>query len=126
MKLTAYALLLTLAVPLAARADAVVVADSGTHDCAKDPVASFTGASANVKFVGTCDKIEINGSDGTFTIEAVKKLLVNGSTNKVEVGAADKISVVGAANVVTYKKGLSSAKPKVSAVGAGNKVSRAQ
>jgi uncharacterized protein (DUF2345 family) len=108
---------------LAARADAVV-GDSAVHDCTKEPAALIDGAGANVKFVGTCEKIEINSSSGTFTIEAAKKVLVNGAGNKVDIGGADKIVVTGAGNTVTYKKGLSTAKPKVTSVGAGNKVSR--
>ena len=125
MKLTSFLMVGALSsFSLAARADAVV-GGSDVHDCAKEPTALIDGAGATVKFVGTCDKIEINSSSGTFTVEAVKKIVVNGAGNKVEIGAADKIAVTGAGNTVTYKKGLSGAKPKVSSVGAGNKVGRA-
>jgi len=97
---------------------------AGLHDCAKEPTATLDGAGMTVKFIGVCDKIAINGSGGTITIESVKHVAIAGSGNTVDIGATDKIAVVGAGNKVTYKKGLSGAKPKVAVMGADNKVSK--
>ena len=56
------------------------------------------------------------------TIEAVKELAITGSSNTIDIGSADRISAVGAHNKVTFKKGLSGPKPKVSSVGTNNKI----
>lgn len=111
---------LFLAAPAVARAEP----EAGTFDCAKEPAPVLNGSGGTAKFIGTCDKIVINGSGYTVAVESAKHVAVNGSSNTVEIGSADKISVVGSGNTVSYKKGLSSAKPKVSSVGAGNKVAK--
>lgn len=97
---------------------------AGAQDCAKSPTAVINSGEGTYKFVGVCTKIVVNGGDNTAVIESVKELVVNGSTNTVEVGSADKISVLGSDNKVTYKKGLSGAKPKVASIGENNKVSQ--
>ena len=73
---------------------------------------------------GTCAKIAINGSNNQVTIENAKKLAVNGSGNTVDIVAADKIALTGSNNKIAYKKGLTGAKPKISTLGSGNKVTK--
>jgi hypothetical protein len=126
MKQTLVILLSTLclAAPVVARADKAAEPQAGSFDCAKEPAPVLNGSGGTAKFVGTCDKIVINGSAYTVAIESAKHVAVNGSSNTVEIGSADKISVVGSGNTVSYKQGLSGAKAKVSSVGAGNKVSK--
>ncbi|MDX2092325.1 MAG: DUF3060 domain-containing protein [Kofleriaceae bacterium] len=97
-----------------------------THDCAAEPEVSINTGDATVVVKGTCAKISINGGSNKVTLDGAKTLSVNGSTNRVIVVAADKISVTGSDNQVTYKKGLSAAKPKVSAMGSGNQVTQAK
>jgi uncharacterized Zn ribbon protein len=76
------------------------------------------------KFVGPCTKIVINGGDNTLVIESIKDLVVNGSTNSITVGSADRIRVMGAENKVSYRKGISGPKPKVSSIGENNTVTQ--
>jgi len=98
---------------------------SATHDCNKDPVVSINASGGTFTLTGTCDKVGINGSSNTVTIESVKKLGVNGASNKADVGAAEKIGVAGSSNTITYKTGLGGkGKPKVGSVGVGNKVTQ--
>ncbi|MCX5741330.1 MAG: DUF3060 domain-containing protein [Proteobacteria bacterium] len=56
------------------------------------------------------------------TIAAVDRLAVNGSSNHVDVDAANKIAVTGSSNTVTYKKGISDAKPKTTSLGVENTI----
>jgi hypothetical protein len=99
-------------------------AESGTTtvDCAKSPSYSIPNGEGTYTFTGTCDKISVAGGENTLSIEAVKELAVAGAENTIAVTAAEKISVVGADNKITYKKGISGAKPVVKIVGTGNKV----
>lgn len=96
----------------------------GAQDCASAPTAVINDSDGTYKFVGPCTKIVVNGSDNTVAIESVEKISVAGSTNTVTIGSADKISVLGSENKVSYRKGISAAKPKVSSLGSGNKVSQ--
>jgi len=96
---------------------------SGAIDCKKSPTYRVdTNGSLSLKFVGTCDSIEVTTGENNLQIENVKKLVLNGGNNNVNVGGVDAIVTNGAQNQVTYKKGLSGAKPKVSGAGASNTV----
>jgi hypothetical protein len=94
------------------------------HDCTKEPEVSVNTGSATATFHGACEKIAINGSSSTITIDSVKKLAVTGSGNTITVDAADKIALTGSGNTVTYKKGVTAKKPKVSKLGRGNTVTQ--
>lgn len=94
------------------------------HDCAAEPEVALNTGDATVVVKGTCAKISINGGGNKVTLEGAKQISINGSTNVVNLVAADKITVTGSDNQVTFKKGISAAKPKVTATGAGNKVSQ--
>ena len=89
-------------------------------DCAKQPAHTFNNGDLRLTFVGTCDRIVVNGGENHLTIESVKSLALNGGDNVVDVGGVDRISMNGADNKVTYKKGLSTAKPRISSIGENN------
>lgn len=50
--------------------------------------------------------------------------MINGSNNTASIGSADKISVMGSDNKISYKKGLSGAKPRVGSLGENNQVTQ--
>lgn len=97
---------------------------AGAHDCAKSPTATIDEGDGKYKFVGPCTRIVVDGGENTVVVESVKELVINGSTNTVTVGSADKIIVSGGANKVSYRKGISGAKPKVVTSGEGNTVTQ--
>lgn len=99
---------------------------AGAQDCAKSPTAVIDEGEGKYRFVGPCTKIVIDGGDNTVAIESVKELAITGAGNTVNVGAADRISLTGNDNKLTYKKGLSGAKPKISSVGHNNTVTQAK
>ena len=78
----------------------------------------------SLTLTGACEKVSINGSATTVSIESALKVSVNGAGNAVSVDAADKISVNGTKNSVTYKGAVTKKKPKVSKTGIGNSVKR--
>lgn len=96
---------------------------SGAIDCSKQPVQGVNTTGGNfLRYVGTCDKISVGTGANHLQIENVKELVLNGGENVVEIGGVDKIVMNGAENKVTYKKGLTVAKPKVGGAGADNSV----
>jgi len=95
-------------------------------DCSKEPAYSITGAGGTYTFTGTCTKISLAGAENHVTIENVKEIAVAGSKNVITIGGVDRVSNTGSDNKVTYKKGLSSAKPKVSSVGTHTTVEQAK
>jgi hypothetical protein len=100
-------------------------ADSaGAQDCAKSPPAAIDTGEGSYKFVGPCTRIVVNGGENTLVIESVKDLVVNGSTNTITVGSADRISLTGGENKLSYRKGISGPKPKVSSVGEHNTITQ--
>lgn len=101
-------------------------ATTATHDCSKDPEVSISGSSSTITLTGTCTKVAISGSSNKLVIQAADKVAIAGSMNEVAIEAANKIAVVGSMNQVTWKKGIKSAKPKVSNIGTSNKISQAK
>src|SRR5262249_1819588 len=94
-------------------------------DCAKQPTYAMTvNGAETIKFVGACDKITVATGKNTLQIESVKTLQLDGGRNTVEVGAVDSIVLGGAENNVTYKKGVTGAKPKISGAGSNNKIAQ--
>ena len=99
-------------------------AAEGAHDCGKNPTAAINNGDGNYKFVGPCTRIMVNGGENTVVIESTKELVVSGSTNTVTVGSADRILISGGENKVSYRKGISGAKPKISTSGEGNTITQ--
>jgi hypothetical protein len=97
---------------------------AGAHDCAKNPTAVIDTGDGKYRFVGPCTRIVIDGGENTVEIESAKAVEINGSENTVTIGAADKITVLGGDNKVSYKKGLSGAKPKISSTGVNNTITQ--
>jgi hypothetical protein len=97
---------------------------AGAHDCSKGSTASINDGAGRYKFVGPCTRISVNGGENTVVIESVKELVVDGSGNTVTVGSADKILVEGGDNKISYRKGISGAKPRISNSGEGNTVTQ--
>jgi hypothetical protein len=116
--------LLLLLAPTLAYADRV--AGPTTIDCAKQPSYSISDAGGTYAFTGTCTKITVSGASNHLTIENVKELLVSGAMNTIDAGGADKITVSGASDKVHYKKGLASAKPKITISGVQSTVEQAK
>ena len=97
--------------------------DAAVIDCTKHPVQSIKSTGDNaIKYVGTCTKITVTTGNNRLQIENVKTLELNGGENTVDIGGVDALVLNGAENRVTYRKGLSVAKPKVSGAGADNTV----
>src|SRR5262245_36942775 len=108
---------------------ATVTADApkgGGTDCGKSPNAKITQDHTVAKFVGACETIEITGDYSRVSIESAKTVLVHGDYHIVEVVAAGKIDVHGDYNKVTWKKGLTGAKPDVTTKGDFNTVGPAK
>ena len=97
-----------------------------THDCANEPSVTINASGGTYTFTGKCSKIVVNGASVKLGVASVEKIAINGASNRVDLGAAGKISVTGSSNEVTWKTGLSGAKPKVSSVGTGNKISQSK
>jgi hypothetical protein len=105
------------------KTDTASAGDSGAWDCKKHPTFKLADTGGNsMKIVGACDKVEVSTGSNNLQIESVKTLVLNGGGNNVNVGAVDSIVTNGAENQVTYKKGISGAKAKISGAGADNKV----
>jgi len=97
--------------------------DASVIDCTKHPTQAVNSTGDNaLKYVGTCTRITVTTGGNRLAIENVKTLEIVGGANTVEIGGVDAIVLDGAANTVTYKTGLSKAKPKISGSGAGNNV----
>src|SRR5262249_9511679 len=101
-------------------------APAGAIDCGKQANAVIDEGDGTYRFVGACEHISVNGGDNKLQIERVKELSVEGASNTINVGAADKIGAIGNDNTITYKRGLSGAKPKIAAVGTNNKITQAK
>ena len=97
---------------------------AGAHDCAKQPTAAINTGDGSYRFVGPCTKIVVNGGENTLAIESVETIAINGSENTVTIGSADKISVMGSDNKVSYRKGITGARPTVGSIGDRNQVTQ--
>jgi hypothetical protein len=95
-----------------------------THDCSKEPDVAVNTSGVKATFIGTCDRVALNGSDLTVTFQNVRKLAVNGSDNRVEIDGVDRLAVNGSENKVAYKKGIEDKHPKISNLGTGNKITQ--
>lgn len=113
---------------LPSSASAEVVFDqasqTASHDCGADPEVVISSASGSITLTGACSKVSIEGASNKVSIAQAQRVDVEGSSNEVDIVAADKISVVGSSNQVRWKRGIKSAKAKVSNVGTANKISK--
>lgn len=102
-------------------------AERSVIDCKKKPTYAVTGnGNQALKFTGTCDRISVDTGENRLSIDNVKTIILNGGLNQVAIGGVDSIVTNGGKNNVTYKKGLSGAKPKIGGGGAGNTVVQAK
>ena len=97
-------------------------APAGAIDCGKTATHMISDNDRNLTYVGKCDTISLDGNNITIKAESVKNLAVSGNDNKATVDAADKIYTPGNNNTVTYKKGISAAKPKLANPGNDNSI----
>lgn len=97
-----------------------------TQDCAKDPDAVVAGNQNTITFTGACDRIVADGNENNLKIESVKALIVHGNKNTATVDAVDAINAFGNENKVTWTKGISAKRPKISSPGTGNKIGSAK
>lgn len=95
-------------------------------DCSQQADHALNDNKGTFEFTGTCGTISVQGNDNTVRLDKAKTVLVPGNTNTVAVGGVDRIVVAGNANKVTWKKGLTKAKPKISAPGNANKIAKAK
>lgn len=102
------------------------VAPKGAIDCGKQASHSIVTNDGTYTYVGKCELITVNGNNNKVTIESAGGLAVNGNDNTVDVIAVEKLGVMGNDNKVTWKKGVTTAKPKLANVGNRNAVSQAK
>ena len=95
-------------------------------DCSQQADHALADNKGTFEFTGTCGTITVEGNDNTLQLEKAKLVTVPGNTNTVKVGGVDRIIVAGNANKVTWKKGLTKAKPKISVPGNANKIAKAK
>lgn len=120
------ALVLLLA-PGIALADKTFTKGTGeTWDCAKDAVVTIKTAKGTYGFLGECKRISIAAGKNAVSISSVTKLVVSGSDNVIDVEQVDAIAVNGARNKITWKKGVTVDKPKVTNGSKTNKVDQAK
>jgi hypothetical protein len=112
-------------IALASTAYAGIYADNkqtATQDCSKDPDAIILGNNNTVTLTGTCKRVVAEGNSNTLRVASAEQIHVRGNKNTVVVEAADAISTPGNENTVTWTKGLTAEKPKVSNPGNRNKI----
>jgi hypothetical protein len=79
-----------------------------THDCGKERKVAVNASVGIFTFIGTCERVSLNGANNTLTIEAATALDVKGDSNTVRIGAVDAVSVSGSRNNVRYRSGVTS------------------
>lgn len=102
------------------------VAPNGAIDCGKQASHSIATNDGTYTYVGKCELITVDGNNNKVTIESAGGLAINGNKNTISATAVEKLGVVGNENKVTWKKGVTTAKPKLSNVGNGNAISQAK
>lgn len=113
--------------PALASADKNFTAGKGAAwDCGKEPTVHIMHGDGNYTFKGACKLISIQGGQNKLTIESVDMLSITGGGNTIDVGTVDTVKIIGANNQLTWKAAKSGDKPKISAVGAGNKFEQAK
>jgi hypothetical protein len=76
-----------------------------------------------LKYEGGGKQFEVVGHDDEITITGeCAKLAIVGHHNKIVLDAVGEIQATGNNNLVTYRRGLNGANPKVQAMGASNKI----
>ncbi|NTX01070.1 DUF3060 domain-containing protein [Myxococcus sp. CA051A] len=81
-----------------------------THDCADGGKVEIVGSDNKVTLTGTCELVEVTGSD-----------------NQVVVHTAHRIETTGSGNKVSWKQGAEKGKkPRVSNTGTNNRIAQAR
>jgi Protein of unknown function (DUF3060) len=76
-----------------------------------------------LKYEGGGKQFEVVGHDDQITITGeCAKLEIVGHHNKIVLDAVGEIQATGNNNLVTYRRGLNGASPKVQSMGASNKI----
>lgn len=101
-------------------------AGAGVIDCNKGASHSITDNNGSYHFTGKCELISVDGNSNTVKIDSAKGVSINGNKNTVDVTAVGALAATGNDNTARWKKGLTTAKPKLSNVGNGNKVAQAK
>jgi len=96
-----------------------------TIDCAKDKQVNLVGNRIKATLVGTCDKVSVTGNHET-VIGSAKVVYVAGNSNELTIEAADTITLAGNKNTLSWKRGVTGPRPKLSNVGTDNKVTQAK
>src|ERR1041385_6073149 len=97
-------------------------AKNAAWDCAKEPTVHIMHGDGSYTFKGACKLISIQGGQNKLMIESVDLLSITGGSNVIEVGTVETIKIIGAKNQLTWKKAKSGDKPRISAIGAENKL----
>jgi hypothetical protein len=86
-------------------------------------VEEIVGSQQKLKYEGGGKDFEIVGHDDEIIITGeCSKVAILGHHNKVVLDAVGEIDAAGNNNLVTYRRGLNGAEPKVETMGPGNKV----
>jgi Protein of unknown function (DUF3060) len=94
-------------------------------DCAGG-AATVSGDWNTIILSGTCEKVEVLGSDNTISVETVSTLSVAGYWNSIDASMVGVITVNGGDNTITWGAGINGGTPKVTAVDDYNVITRAR
>jgi hypothetical protein len=75
---------------------------------------NYEGAGKDFEIVGHDDEIIVRGE--------CSRVGIVGHDNKIVLDAVGEIQALGHNNLVTYRRGLNGAEPKIASMGSGNKV----
>lgn len=98
--------------------------DGTSWDCASDAKVNINYGDASFTLTGTCEEVNLNGSNVKITADGVDTLNVNGAKSTVKTNVLGAVNINGAGNKVTYKKAKSGKKPKTAIMGKGNAVTK--
>ncbi len=98
--------------------------DGTTWDCASDPKVNVSYSGGTFTFTGTCEEVNVSGSNVKVKAENVDTLNVNGDKNSVATNVLGAVNINGTSNKVTYKKPKTGKKPAVASNGTRNGVTK--
>jgi hypothetical protein len=86
-------------------------------------IEEIVASQQKLKYEGGGKQFEVVGHDDEITITGeCSKLEIVGHDNKIVLDAVGEIQATGNNNLVTYRRGLNGASPKVQTMGPGNKI----
>jgi hypothetical protein len=86
-------------------------------------IQEIVASQQKLKYEGGGKQFEVVGHDDEITITGECSMLeIVGHDNKIVLDAVGQIQAAGHNNLVTYRRGLNGANPKVETMGSGNKV----